>query len=103
MNCADCTQQERCGWCDTRCVVGNFSSPSENIPCEDYIYLPNQCQKTSCLDFTTCSVCTQQPNCGWCNETVFEQQTCLPGTKTDPNGDCELRNWYVDDCPGMFI
>jgi len=52
----------------------------------------NQVNNPNCLDFASCSLCTQQPACGWCQGAL----TCLPTTES---GLCN-EDWLGAECEG---
>ena len=106
--CSTCIEVDGCGWCDSRCVVGNSTEPINNeVPCDQWIYGEDTCNTVSCSAFQTCNVCTSQSNCAWCSSAISTgQPECQTGNvyTTHPI-DCSLPDWYPEsaECPSILI
>ena len=53
------------------------------------------CAVSTCPQFTTCSACSQVPDCGWCDS----QQKCMTGTGFGPSDkDTSCPEWFFYSC-----
>jgi GH25 family lysozyme M1 (1,4-beta-N-acetylmuramidase) len=103
-DCATCTAQATCGWCNGGCATGTSSGPSAGSCGGDtWAWTSSQCSappppppppSDPCAAFTDCASCTAQPACGFCDG------ECHSGTSTGPNsGSCTgVWAWYSSQC-----
>lgn len=98
-NCSTCTAKTECGWCDTRCVLGNSSAPfDQNIPCVQWFY--DACA-VNCSEYHSCSVCAGDLECAWCS-TDSSQGSCYPKKGVQKYDDRKIDATCVTDtdfCP----
>jgi len=92
-NCSACLAHIGCGWCATShsCLRGSV----ENGPCGTNCtsWEMTVCPGEPCYTHRECSLCLQDPFCGWCAESA----TCTEGTLAGPLfGAC---NFSKFSCP----
>eukprot|EP01088_Endostelium_zonatum_P011407 TRINITY_DN2553_c0_g1_i1.p1 TRINITY_DN2553_c0_g1~~TRINITY_DN2553_c0_g1_i1.p1 ORF type:complete len:523 (+),score=68.39 TRINITY_DN2553_c0_g1_i1:26-1570(+) len=136
-NCTTCTANPDCSWCDeTVCIPSpNSSNPlsvqkrlfhsstfssnsSHHLLCESLLSTPESCFiDLPCASFNTCSTCSNQPHCGWCNTSSSCIFSLTPYSSLCPNAsfffspdfcpnplscsdftDCETCNDNTPDC-----
>jgi lysozyme len=98
-DCASCTAQAACGWCNGACVTGTGTGPSSgSCGSDSWHWTSDQCSAPApadpCAAYTDCASCTAQPSCGFCDG------ACHTGTSTGPNsGSCSSTwAWYSSQC-----
>jgi len=101
-NCTACTQVHGCGWAyysypnsnrywgDTYsgCFGGDRTGPGSypeliGVTIFEWLFSTADC---ACGLIHNCTLCTEQPNCGWCVGTLYQKSpACLGGTSTGPD------------------
>ena len=95
--CGDCTTDPECGWCEVRgkCMEGDTLGPSPGIvqgPCTLWSF--GGCIGTDCRNLETCSDCTTNSDCGWCEDTCQCTDRIASDPTTPAYGECN-RGWFV--------
>jgi len=96
-DCATCTAASGCGWCEATgsCLTGTASGPTGSY-CSDWDYVPSDCAPSDpCNDHWTCTTCTSDMACGWCESSY----TCMTGDSSGPDvGSCSDWRYYDSEC-----
>uniref|UniRef100_A0AAY4ETR7 Attractin n=1 Tax=Denticeps clupeoides TaxID=299321 RepID=A0AAY4ETR7_9TELE len=87
-SCNECTSSNsECMWCSSmnQCVDSNaYVASFPYGQCMEW-YTMNSCPPENCSGYRTCSLCLEQPGCGWCTDpSNTGQGQCIEGSYRGP-------------------